>query len=85
VADAQIDKLCEFIHSTTESIKILGDTDLPQVRDALYGHDPIPEGCPSRAAFEEFCLRGLKGRVDEVTELIDQLEKEIFAKYSDKK
>lgn len=64
MADEQNDKLCDFIHSTTESIKILGDTDLPQVKDALYGNEPLIEGCPSRASFAEFCLRGLKGRVE---------------------
>lgn len=84
MSDEQIDKLCGFIHSTTESIKVLGDTDLPQVKDALYGSEPIPEGCPSRASFAEFCLRGLKERLEEATDLIDQLEKEIFGKYGSK-
>ena len=85
MADEQIDKLCGFIHSTTESIKILGDTDLPQVKEALYGGKPLIEGCPSRASLAEFGLRRLKGRIHEAMELIDQLETEIFAKYSDEK
>ena len=85
MADEKIDDLFNFIYSTTESIKILGDMDLPQVKEAIYGNKPLPENCPSRASYAEFCLRGLKGRVEEATDLITELEKEIFAQYSDKK
>lgn len=86
MADEQIDKLYGFIHSTTESIKILGDTDhLDEIKRVLYGNQPIPEGCPSRASLAEFGLQGLKGRLREALELIDQLEVEIFARYKDKK
>ena len=80
----QIDKLLRFISSTAESIKILADTDLRQVKEILSGERPL-DGPPSRASAAEFALRGIKGRVDEITELLNELTKEIYAQYSDKK
>ena len=85
MANAEIDKLFGFIISTAESIKILAETDPPIIKEILYGNEPLVEGCPSRASAAEFQLRGLKGRVDEMTELLTSLEREIFAHYSDKK
>jgi hypothetical protein len=60
-----------------ESIKILAGTDLPQVKDALYKNKPLPENCPSKASLGVFILRGIRGRVEELTELLDMLEKKI--------
>jgi hypothetical protein len=81
----KIDDLFFPISSTAESIKILADTDLPQVKEVLYGNKPLLEGCPSRASMAVFVLRRLQGRVEEITELLGDLEKEIWAEYKDKK
>ena len=80
----RIDNLFQFISSTAESIKILADTDLPQVKEVLYENKPLLEGCPSRASMAELILRKLKGRVEEITELLADLDKEIWAHYKDK-
>jgi len=63
----------------------LADTDLPQVKEVIYENKPLPDGYPSRASMAELILRGLKRRVDEITELISMLEKEIWKQYGDKK
>ena len=82
---ATIDDLFFMVASTAESIKILADTDLPQVKEVLYENKPLLEGCPSRASMAEFILRGIRGRTEELTELLNMLEKQIWEKYGDKK
>ena len=84
MADMKLEDLFFPVRSTAESIKILADTDLPQVKEALYGNKPLPEGCPSRASLGVFILRGIRGRVDEITELLDMLEKKIWEDYGGK-
>lgn len=81
----RIDNLFQFISSTAGSIKILTETDLPQVKEVLYENTPLLEGCPSRASMAVFVLQGLQGRVGEITELLQSLEKEIWKDYGDKK
>ncbi len=81
----KIDNLFQFIESTANSIKILAETDLPQVKEVLYENTPLIEGCPSRASAAVFALRGIKERSDEIMELINTLETEIFDNYSDVK
>jgi hypothetical protein len=85
MANAEIDKLLGFIESTAQSIHILAGTDIPQVKDALYKDKPLPENCPSKASLAVFILRGLRGRVEEITELFDMVEKEIWSEYGGKK
>ena len=73
-----------MISSTAQSVKILANTDLPQVKEILYEDKPLPEGCPSRASMAELILRGIKGRIEELTELLDDLDKQIWAGWKDK-
>lgn len=80
-----IENLFEFISSTAESIKILADTDLPQVKEVLYENKPLLEGCPSRASMAMLVLRKLNGRVEEMTTLLNEFEKLIWTQYGDKK
>jgi len=83
MANAEIDKLFGFIVSTAESIKILAETDPPIIKGILDGTTPTE--APSRASGAEFQLRGLKGRTEEMMELLNSLQKEIYKQYSDKK
>jgi hypothetical protein len=80
----KIEDLFTMIASTAESIKILADTDLPQVKEVLYEDKPLLEGCPSRASMAELILRGMKGRIEELTELLAMLDTEIWAGWKDK-
>ncbi|HMO81733.1 MAG TPA: hypothetical protein PKD24_13165 [Pyrinomonadaceae bacterium] len=84
MADEKIEQLLEWIKSNTDGIKILGETDLDHVRHIIYGNDPLPHGCPSRASMAEFALRRLKGRLHEAGQLIEQLETEIYEKFTGK-
>lgn len=80
-----IDDYFFMVASTAESIKILADTDLPQVKDALDESKPLMEGPPSRASMAEFILRGIRGRNEELTELLNKLEEAIWKEYGEKK
>ena len=80
-----IEDLFKLVSGTAESVKILADTDLPQVKEVLYENKPLLEGCPSRASMAELILRKLRGRTDELMELIGMLEQEIWKHYGDKK
>jgi hypothetical protein len=80
-----IDEYFFMVKSTAESIKILADTDLPQVKDALDVNKPLMDGPPSRASMAEFILRGIRGRNEELRELLDMLEEAIWKEYGGKK
>lgn len=81
--DKKIENLFTFIESTAQSIKILSETELPIVKDILEGKENEGD-MPSVASAAEFQLRGIKGRVGEITELLNSLEQEIFKQYSGK-
>lgn len=85
MSEEKINQLFEFVASTANAVKIATETAIPHTRDALFSNRPLPEGCSSSASMAVMELSGAKGRVDELTQLITQLEDEIFSKYSDKK
>ncbi len=85
MSDQKIDQLLEWIESRASAVKIVTDTSIPIIKEILYKNKPLIDGCPSRASAAEFQLSAIKARVSEITELLNSLETELFAKYSDKK
>ncbi len=80
--DDQLEKLAGFIRSTGEAVGTLAKECVKHAVDSVYSDDPLIEGCPHKAAAAEMELRPLKGRVQELQQLIDQLQTHIYDKYS---
>jgi hypothetical protein len=58
MVNQKIENLFEFMGSTAGSIRILAETDLPQVRDAIEGTTPLPERCPRGLHLPSFVYVG---------------------------
>jgi hypothetical protein len=46
----KLEDLLKLVSAQGESIHILTETDIPQIKEVLYENKPLPEGCPSRAS-----------------------------------
>jgi hypothetical protein len=83
--DLELEKIIEGIEATGNSLKIVCHNVRENVEHALFGGEPLPEGCPSRASLGEFGMRRLKKYVDEINSLTRDLENHLAKNYSNKK
>jgi hypothetical protein len=82
--DLGLEKLIANIEATGHSVKIVCHDVRENVESALFGSDPLPENCPSRASLAELGMRRLKKYVDEIQSLTNELETYIAKNYPNK-
>jgi hypothetical protein len=80
--DEQLEKLIGSIESTGASIKLASEDVRAGVEGALFGSDPLPENCPSRASAAESAMHRLKKYVEEITGLTNDLQTYVFKNYA---